>query len=332
MEIHGKFVDSLTLRAYPKDTQKYKAFVDSLITNMFGSSRSCDVDFLGEIFKGHFNFGEKDGRPIKLKKDGCLILGFTKGVPKQKAPIGCQIIQPSIWKSPYQTLSKIKKDLEIHVGKLHLEVERIDLALHFSGWSIDENFYNSIQTLTPNISSYRKGTIYSSIAVGTLHGAIPFMRLYNKTKYLRENPSKPSPASIYSRKPIFGQDVWNLEMSFNSNVLKKGFGISTPDEVFDAIPSLWAYATKDFVYVSNTESNQEAHPMWSKLSEAYSDLSVDYFKRKSRSKSDPSFDYRNDQFVKSAKSLADILGLNWQDLLSSKYSEILVARKVQKKD
>jgi hypothetical protein len=332
MEIHGKFVDSLTVRAFTKEPHKYEKFVKNFIPTMFGNSRSCEVDFIGEKFKGVLNFSEKDGRPIKLRKDGNVILGFTKGIPKIKAPIGFQIIQPLIWKSPFQTLRRLKKDLEFHVGELQLEVERIDLALHFSGWEINENIYNCIQTQTSNISSYRKDKIYSSIAVGTLHGEIPFMRLYNKTKFLRENPFKPSPSSIYTRKPHFGKDVWNLEMSFNSNVLKKGFGVRTPEEVFDAIPSLWSYATKDFVYISSDDDRSKVHPIWAELSSAYSDLGVDYFKRKSRSKKDPNFEYRNDQLVKSARSFAELLNVSWQDLLSWKYADILIKYESKKKE
>src|SRR5690606_7955391 len=109
---------------------------------------------------------------------------------------------------------------------------------------------------------------------------------------------KPSPACVYVRQPSLMADVWNLEMSFNSNVLKKGFGLTSVEEVFDAIPSLWSYATKDFIYVSRPNNPKEVHPAWSELSSTLADLSVDYFRRKSRSKGDPNLEYRKDQLIK----------------------------------
>jgi hypothetical protein len=198
----------------------------------------------------------------------------------------------------------------------------------FSGWSIDDNFYNSIRTATPNVCCYKKDGVYSSIAIGTYHGSIPFTRIYNKSQFLRKHPQKPSPAPMFTSPEEFGKDYWNLEFSFNHDTLKHGFGfeLCDPDEIFQAIPKLWLWATKDFLYISDYDDKSHVHPLWREISEAIGGLSDDYFKRKSRKKNNPDIEYRKDQLFKKAKSYAESIGVDWKELLSGNLFDSRITR------
>lgn len=314
--VHGKFVDSLSVRAKPVYPKKYDKFITKFCEEAFQKGRGRRIPFLGEEAEVVLNYSNSDGRPIRVKKDGKFIIGFTKKIPREKSPILIQFVQPTVWQNPLQKLKKLKRDLETHVGELHLEIERIDISLMFSGWAIDDDFYNSIRTATPNVASYKKDGVISSIAIGTYRGDIPFTRIYNKSTYLRKHPQKPSPAPLFTEPEPWGRDYWNLEFSFNHNTLKHGFGLVDPDDVFKAIPKLWLWATKDYFYISEYEDKNHVHPLWRESSEAIGGLSDDYFKRKSRKKKDPNVEFRKDQLFKKAKSYAESIGVDWKELLS----------------
>lgn len=329
LQIHATLVDSLTVRAYPKNKKKYEKFIGEFREKAFKNGRYGKVDFIGKKFDCSFDISEKDKRPIKLRRDGELTLGFTTKVPFQKSSIIIKPHQVSCWQGALQFLRKVKRDLTPFTGPLHLQVETIDISLHFSGLKIDDSFYDSIQAKTDNFKCHKKNKVITGINIGSGEsGTTPYMRLYNKSYFLKKfNKTAASPYSIYSRPLPYGRDAWNLEFSFGVNLLKYGFALTEPSEVFASIPQLWNWAMTEFVYVSKEGQVDTIRPEWEEMRRAIGGLSNNYFSRKTRRKGDPNIELRKAQFLQKAKSLAEALGLESTDLLPEKLDELIAKKK-----
>lgn len=303
MKIHAKMIDSMSVSATPSSLLKYRLFIENLSKKALSKSSNREINFIGRNFRTLYDREVKLGISIKLTDDLITIVFMRRWSDSRKL-IRIILHQPEAWKNPYQKLKKIEKDLKFHLGELMFQVERIDISIHFSGWKIDEKFLKSIVKISKGISLYddNKGN-FETLGIGSLNRDSVFMRLYNKTKYLNSHTSKASPFHLYQVKPFWGQDIYNLEFSFGGGFLKKDFAIESVSEVFEAIPSLWKWATEKYVYVLS-EDKCGVHENWKTLSLEISKTNGRYFKRVSRKKPDPSLEFRKDQFFKKAKSLA----------------------------
>jgi hypothetical protein len=154
-----------------------------------------------------------------------------------------------------------------------------------------------------------------------------FMRLYNKSNYLKKKSrTAVSPFPIYSSPLPYGRDAWNLEFSFTQ--LEQGFGLVSPTEVFAAIPRLFNWAMTEFVYVSKEGQPDVVRPEWEEMRKAIGGLSNNYFTRKTRRKGDPNIEFRKNQFLQKATSLAEALGLESTDLLPENFDELIAKKKM----
>lgn len=310
MEIHGKFVDSLTVTATLKSPEKFKIFIDNFYHRVLRKSYGMEVAFLERNFQYTFRHDEGQ-RPIRLN-DGKVILLFSYNELKNE-PIALKILQPEVWENPLQKLTKIVKDLEYYTGNLEIKIERIDISVHFSGWNINHNFITCLKTegkkTTLILDSSPEKNI-ETIYLGKLRSDSAVMRLYNKSQFLIENSTKPSPEIVYSRKTKFGRQVWNLEFSYGRKYLENNFSTSVPSEIFELIPLAWQKSTTEFTWVAKKEGSDEPHENWIRLSKEISSGNKLYFKRKTRKKKSPNISFRKDQLVKKAKSLADAIGIS----------------------
>jgi hypothetical protein len=118
------------------------------------------------------------------------------------------------------------------------------------------------------IDRYTVNREFSGFMIGA--GGVLSARLYNKTLEL-EKSGKYFFEDVWKRfgwQP--GETVWRLEFQFRRGILKE-LGITTFDQLDEALGSLWAYATQSWLRLTDPDSHLKkradlpTHPLWEAL-------------------------------------------------------------------
>lgn len=141
---------------------------------------------------------------------------------------------------PEGTVSWVRGVLANAGVDVRLQVARLDLHSDWQGLWIEADERSNFVTYSDRRSLYEVTEDLSGLNFGTRGGAL-YARLYDKT---REMEAKGDDwwldvwGSAYRR----GERVLRVEFEFSRQGLRE-FGVTTPEDAFDQVGPLWAYAT-----------------------------------------------------------------------------------------
>lgn len=166
-------------------------------------------------------------------------IGFT---PSDKLP--AVRIQPTSKAlhalGPTTTVLWVRNLLDAAGVDASLQVSRLDLHADWQGLWVDAEERQHFVTYSDRRALYEVAEDLSGLNFGSRGGAL-YARLYDKTREL-ESPGDDWWIELWGAKYRPGERVLRVEFEFSRDGLRE-FGIDTPEDAFEMIGPLWAYAS-----------------------------------------------------------------------------------------
>ena len=149
-------------------------------------------------------------------------------------------------------------------------VSRIDLYADFVGLGVDSVARSSYLCRAKELRTFYEAGSLTGVEFGWRRAATICARVYDKTLDVA-NKGADWWYEIWGDRFDDGQEVWRVEFELGRKLLTD-FGLDGPDAVLDALQSLWAYATGEWLTQREpgADSNRCRWPLsaqWSKVRE-----------------------------------------------------------------
>jgi hypothetical protein len=147
---------------------------------------------------------------------------------------------------PGSAVEWFRDSLEELFGPVRLSVTRIDLFSDWTGWTIHRDLMPAFVTYGRARVTYEEddgvtGFQFGRRTSGTIGG-----RIYDKTNEIQTKPEGAYWVDIWGDQYRPGDQVVRVEFECHRELLQS-FGLRSPEEVFAATPSLWWYATSQWL-------------------------------------------------------------------------------------
>lgn len=167
--------------------------------------------------------------------------------------------------SPQSVFEFFDEIVTEEVGTVTWMVSRLDLYVDVQGWDLSPGMADRFVARSKQLTTYMDGELCTGFQFGTRKSKSISARLYDKTADMAKKRSdwiKDSWAERYN--PAL--PVHRFELEFGRDAIKQ-FQVSTPSEVFAAVPDLWRYGTSDWLRLcvptgDDTRSRWPLDPDW----------------------------------------------------------------------
>lgn len=159
---------------------------------------------------------------------------------------------------PDLTVLWVRNVLDAMGVEAHLHVARLDLHADWQSLWIDAEERSHFVGYANRRALYEVDEELSGLNIGTRGGAI-YARIYDKTREL-EGKGDDWWLDIWGAAHDPGQHVLRIEFEFSRDGLRE-FGADTPEDVFELVGPLWAYATGSWLSL-RTPTSDETRSRW----------------------------------------------------------------------
>lgn len=172
---------------------------------------------------------------------------------------------------PAETVAWIDGVMSALVGPVRWSVSRVDLFSDWQGWTLTGDDRNRFLCRATARTLHEESEDFTGFEFGTRQSKTFSARIYDKTLQARRKGKDWWP-EVWGEAYDVSLPVHRVEFEVNREAIRQ-FGLDSPLEVLDGAPSIWSYATDEWLTYrtptgDQTKSRWPLAPEWSDVQAA----------------------------------------------------------------